>query len=77
MQIDTLIGERIRDSLRSFPFVDTKNIQISVYNGEVTLRGTVREASDARVILTESLLVRGVCSVIDNLNYKSEAQSKL
>ncbi len=36
------------------------------------LGGTVKDASDAKVILTESLLIKGVNSVIDNIHYRSE-----
>ena len=70
MQIDYLIGERIQASLRNYPFLNTQGIRISVSDGNVTLCGTVSKPSDARVILTESLLVNGVNTVIDKLDYR-------
>ena len=70
MQIDYLINERILASLRNYPFINTDDIHIAVTDGNVTLRGTVSTPSDARVILTESLLVKGVGTVIDKLDYR-------
>jgi len=70
MQIDYLINERILASLRNYPFINTEGIHISVIDGNVTLCGTVTTPSDARVILTESLLVNGVNTVIDKLDYR-------
>lgn len=70
MQIDYLINERILASLKNYPFINTDDIHIAVTDGNVILRGTVSTPSDARVILTESLLVKGVGIVIDKLDYR-------
>lgn len=73
MEIDQLINERILASLKSYPFLDTTDIEVSVVDGNVTLSGSVNESSDARVILTESLLVNGVNSVEDKLEYRGSS----
>jgi hypothetical protein len=64
---DDMIREQVVKTLRAIVDVDTGKIEVSVENGEVTLRGSLTDHNARQIIIDEVKKVGGVKRVFDEM----------